>query len=359
MKRREFLATSGLAAGMLAAPTILSAAGKTIKLSVATGHAPVVTWVDRLDKFFIPEVNRRLKEMGDEHEIEWTTAYSGTVAKIGGEIDAVEQQIVDLAIVGASFNPAKLPLHVVSYFTPFVSSKYDVVIPAVDALNGKIPAMGDAWKKNGLHYLGGIGVDNFQLFLKEPAEGLSELAGKKIGGIGPNLNWLKGADITPVQVNPPQIYNDLATGVYDGCLLPAGLGFNFKAHEVAPYLLAADFGAMSWGALAINARRMSRLPDAVQEVINSVGREYQAEMVKTQTALETSGIEAMTAAGLNVINMSNDAKAEWATTLPNIAKEWADPLEAKGLPANEVIAAYIDDARARGADIVRDWAAEL
>ena len=359
MKRREFLATTGMAAGMLAAPTILSAASKTIRLSVATGHAPVVTWVDRLDKFFIPEVNRRLKEMGGDHSVDWTTAYSGTVAKIGGEIDAVEQQIVDIAIVGASFNPAKLPLHVISYFTPFVSNKYQVVIPAVDALNQSIPAMGDAWNKNGLHYLGGIGVDNFQLFLKEPAKDLSELAGKKIGGIGPNLNWLKGADITPVQVNPPQIYNDLATGVYDGCLLPAGLGYNFKAHEVAPYLMAADFGAMSWGALAINERRMSRLPDPVAEVISTVGRDYQAEMVKTQTALETSGIEAMTAEGLSIIKMTAEAKTEWAMTLPNIAKEWADPLEAKGLPARKAIATYLDDARSRGADIVRDWSAEL
>ncbi|MFY0681446.1 MAG: C4-dicarboxylate TRAP transporter substrate-binding protein [Thalassovita sp.] len=355
MKRREFLARSSTTMGLLAAPTLLRAAGNTIKLSVATGHAPVVTWVERVNNYFIPEVNRRLKENGADHAVEWTTAYSGTVAKIGGEIDAVEQQIVDLAIVGASFNPAKLPLHVVSYFTPFVSSKYDVVIPTVDALNSKIPAMGQAWRKNGLHYLGGIGVDNFQLFLKEPAQGLADLEGKKIGGIGPNLNWLKGANITPVQVNPPQIYNDLATGVYDGCLLPAGLGFNFKAHEVAPYMLAADFGAMSWGALAINARRMSRLPDPVQEVIAAVGRDYQAEMVKTQTSLETRGIDAMKSAGLSVIDMSQDAKAEWANALPNIAKDWAAPLEAKGLPASQVIASYIEDAQSRGATVIRDW----
>ncbi len=355
MKRREFLATTGMAAGMLAAPTILSAASNTIKLSVATGHAPVVTWVDRLDKFFIPEVNRRLEEMGGDHSVEWTTAYSGTVAKIGGEIDAVEQQIVDIAIVGAAFNPAKLPLHVISYFTPFVSNKYDVVVPVVDTLNETIPAMGEAWNENGLHYLSGIGVDNFQLFLKEPAHDLSDLAGKKIGGIGPNLNWLKGADITPVQVNPPQIYNDLATGVYDGCLLPAGLGYNFKIHEVAPHMLAADFGAMSWGALAINARRMSRLPDPVAEVINTVGRDYQAEMVVTQTALETSGIEAMTAEGLNVINMTAEAKTEWATTLPNIAKEWADGLEEKGLPGHEILKFYMDTMRANGQDISRHW----
>ncbi len=358
MKRRDFLKTGTAVAGLLAAPSILHAADR-IKLSVATGHAPVVTWVDRLDKYFIPEVNRRLAEMGGEHEIEWTTAYSGTVAKIGGEIDAVEQQIVDLAIVGASFNPAKLPLHVVTYFTPFISHDYGLVIPSIDSLNQSVPAMGAEWGNNGLHYLAGIGVDNFQLFLKEPAGDIAELAGRKIGGIGPNLNWLKGAGVTPVQVDPPQIYNDLATGVYDGCLLPAGLGFNFKAHEVAPFMLAADFGAMSWGALAINARRMQRLPEPVRQVIDAVGRDYQAEMVKTQTAVAESGLDTMKANGLTVLPMEEDAKLEWATAMPNIAKEWADPLEAKGLPAKEVIRAYIADAQERGATIVRDWTVGL
>ncbi len=357
MKRRNFLKAGTATVGMFAAPAILHAA-ETIRLSVAAGHAPVVTWVNRLDKFFIPEVSRRLAETG-EYEIEWTTAYSGSVAKIGGEIDAVEQQIVDIAIVGAAFNPAKLPMHVVSYFAPFASEKYSVVVPSVDEMNQTIPAMGASWGDNGLHYLAGIGVDNFQLFLKEGAENLDGLDGKKIGGIGPNLNWLKGAGITPVQVDPPQIYNDLAAGVYDGVLLPAGLGSNFKTHEVAPFMLTANFGAMSWGALAINARRMAGLPAPVQAVINEVGRAYHADMIETQEAAEINGLSTMQEQGLTVIDMTEDARVEWANALPNIAKEWAVGLEAKGIPASDVVREFIRQVRSRGGPVVRDWTVGL
>jgi len=354
MNRRKFLLTSAGITGALAMPSIVRAGPKTIRLSVATGHAPVVTWVSKLDKFFIPEIDRRLKEAG-EYKIKWTKAYSGTVAKIGGEIDAVGQQVVDIAIVGASFNPAKLPLHVVSYFTPFASGNTDVIIPSVDTLNSIIPEMQQSWDKNRLHYLGGIGVDNFQLFMKREAKGLSDLSGAKIGGIGPNLSWLKGAGVTPVQVDPPSIYNDLATGVYDGCLLPAGLGSNFKAHEVAPFMLTANFGSMAWGALAINKKRMTRLPEPVQSVINSVGREYQAEMIVTQEAAKKKGTEKMVKEGLTIIEMTDDARKEWANSLPQIAKQWAEPLEAKGLPAKEVVRKFIAQVRERGGPIVRDW----
>ncbi|MGL1922505.1 MAG: C4-dicarboxylate TRAP transporter substrate-binding protein [Hyphomicrobiales bacterium] len=358
MKRREFLVASVATAATLAMPSIIRAAPNKIRLSVATGHAPVVTWVSRLDKFFIPEVNRRLALEG-EHEIEWTTAYSGTVAKIGGEIDAVEQQIVDIAIVGAAFNPAKLPLHVVSYFTPFASSGYGTVVNSVDALNDIVPEMANSWKKNRLHYLAGIGIDNFQLFTKKQVHGIGDLAGMKIGGIGPNLNWLKGADVTPVQVAPPAIYNDLETGVYDGVLLPAGLGSNLKVHEPASNLLTVNFGAMSWGALAINNRRMSKLPESVQKILNEVGRDYHFDMEKTQESAKNNGLSKMQEEGLNIVEMTDDARSEWAHSLPHLAKEWAEGLEAKGLPAKEVVRQYIALVQANGGKVIRDWTVGL
>ena len=355
MNRRRFLkGTTAAAATALAGPALVRAAPERIRLTVATGHAPVVTWVSRLDGFFIPEVDRRLAEAG-EYAIDWTRAYSGTVAKIGGEIDALEQQVVDVAIVGATFQPAKLPLHVVSYFTPFASPSYEAVIGTVDALNERIPAMQQMWQANRMHYLGGLGVDNFQLFMAREANGLDDLAGLKIGGIGPNLNWLKGAGVTPVQVDPPSIYNDLATGVYDGCLLPVGLASNLKANEVAPYLVSADFGAMSWGALAVNARRMSRLPEPVQAVIDEVGREYQADMMRVQEEAKVAGLERMKADGLNVVELSTDERAAWANGLPHIAREWAEPLEARGLPAKQVVTEFMAAVEERTGPAVRDW----
>jgi hypothetical protein len=45
--------------------------------------------------------------------------------------------------------------------------------------------------------------------------------------------------------------------------------------------------------------------------------------------------------------------------MPNIAKEWADGLEAQGVPAADFMRAYMDGLRARGETPVRNWDEEL
>lgn len=361
MHRRRFLAGSAALAGVVGMGTGFSPAhanASTIGMTVATGHPPVVTWVNMLDNFFLPEVDRRLEEAGN-YRIEWTKGYAGTIARIGGEVEAVDQNITDLAIVGATFNPALLPLQNVSYYTPFASEDISTVVRAVDELHNHVPAMQKLWDDNNQVYLAGIGIDCFQLFSRDPITSLGDMDGLKIGGIGPNLNWLRGAGIAPVQVDPNAAYNDLQTGVYDGLLVTPGLGANLRIHEVAPHILEANFGAMSWGALSINRDRFDSLPEEVQQVIREVGRDYQARMIEFQGEAEQKGRSVMLDAGLTITEMSADARKEWADTLPHLAKEWADGLEERGLPAREVVRAYIDVVRENGGAVVRDWSEGL
>ena len=41
--------------------------------------------------------------------------------------------------------------------------------------------------------------------------------------------------------------------------------------------------------------------------------------------------------------------------MPNIANEWADGLEEKGLPGHEILKFYMDTMRANGQKISRHW----
>ena len=192
---------------------------ETYKLTVATGHPPIIPWVKVLDEFYLPEVNRLLEERGSEDRVEWNPAYGGSLAKIGGVLEAVEQGIADVGIVGAVFEPSILPLQIVSYYTPFVSGDISTVVEVVDEMHAEVPAMAKAWDDFNQVYLTGIGVDNFNLFTKEKVTSLEELNGKKIGGAGPNLNWIEGYGASGVQIDLTTIYNDLQTGIYDGVLL--------------------------------------------------------------------------------------------------------------------------------------------
>ena len=224
----------------------VSATAETIPLTVATGHPPVIPWVGELDSFYLPEVNRLLAERGSEHSVAWNPAYGGSLAKIGGVLEAIEQGIADVGIVGAVFEPSNLPLQIVSYYAPFVSGDIATVVEIVDEMHDEIPEMRDAWTDYDQVYLTGIGVDNFNLFTKEPIEDLSDLEGLRIGGAGPNLNWIEGYGATGIQIDLTTIYNDLQTGIYDGVLLFPSSAAAIRVHEVAPHMLRVDFGAMSW-----------------------------------------------------------------------------------------------------------------
>ena len=41
--------------------------------------------------------------------------------------------------------------------------------------------------------------------------------------------------------------------------------------------------------------------------------------------------------------------------MPNVAKEWAESLEAKGIPGKKILAAYMDKMRAANQQIMRHW----
>lgn len=353
MKMRMTLLTSAFALVLATAGVGPALSQETIRLTVAAGHAPIVNWVKLLDEFYLPEIDRRLAETGN-YKIEWTKGYSSTIAKIGGEIDAVEQGVVDMAIVGASFNPDKLPLQIVSYYAPFASEDLGTIVNTVDELNRTNPAMQKSWADNGLKYLAAIGSDNFQIFSTEEIASYKDLTSFKVGGIGPNLNWLLGGT-SGVTLQPNSAYTDLQTGVYQAALAPTSLGLSLRIADAAPHLIKIDFGAMCFGAVAMNADVFAGLPQEVQTVIEEVGREYQQRLIAFTDETVAQNIADMQAKGLKIVQVPAEDRAAWAAALPNIAAKWAATMEEKGLPARDVVRAYLAKVKERGGAVVRDW----
>ena len=50
-----------------------------------------------------------------------------------------------------------------------------------------------------------------------------------------------------------------------------------------------------------------------------------------------------------------EERRKWAKLVPNVAKEWADAQEKKGLPGKAVLKGFMDELRSRGANPPRDW----
>ena len=153
MKKWQKLLLIVVAAGMILSLPLGSAVAKNYKMTVVAGHPPIFLWVTLCRDYFIPEVDKRIAPLG--HKIEWNQAYGGTVAKIGGALEAIEEGIADMGFVGTIFEAPKMPLHNVTYMTPFGTDNIFYVVDIIAELQAKIPALAQEWTKHNQIYLGG------------------------------------------------------------------------------------------------------------------------------------------------------------------------------------------------------------
>lgn len=330
-------------------------AQQVIKLTAVSGHPPVFLWVKTLDEVFIPEVDKKLAAGGNKYKIEWTKAWGGTLVKLGSESKGVADGVADLGVVSTLFEAAKFPLQNVSYYTPFGSDRIDVVSKTIGDLQKSVPAMGDAWTKNGLVYLGGMALDSYHIWSKFPITKYEDLNGKKISAPGPSANWVRGTGAVGVAGSLNTYYEDIKSGVSDGAVVFTTGAAAAKLHEVAPYVTKVNFGSMFAGGIAINKSRFDRLPPEVQTAIREAGDAWTAQYAAAQSALVEARVKEITAAGGKFSELSDAERKRWADVLAPVAKTWAADAQSKGLPANEVLNAYMSGLIGAGAKVPRDW----
>ncbi len=246
----------------------LAGQAETINVTIAAGHPPVFRWVKHASKTFIPAVNKALE--GSGHEIKWSEQYGGSLAKVGGVLEAVEEGLAEVGLVSSLFEPAKLSLQTVTYFTPFTNRDSTAVSDLIDGLHKTTPELRATWEKNGLEYLGGaIGIDDYLLMTNFPVNSIADLKGHKIGAPGPAVNWLKGTGAVGVSGNLTTYYNELKTGVYDGVIVFASAALPGKLYEVAPHITKIGFGAQYAGGLAANKDWFDAQPKVVKDALKA------------------------------------------------------------------------------------------
>ena len=354
ISRRNAIALFGGAGALMAAPSLVRGAD-TVRLTIASSHPTTVPWVGAMHEHVVPETNRRLEAMGSPVRVNWTESYGGALFKFDKTLEAVEQGLTDIGWVGTLWEESKMPLQNVTYYAPFVSDDMPAMLRVMNEMHAEDAALTGAWEKQDAVYLGASGIETYHLISKQPVESVRQLQGLKVVSAGTVGVWLRGTGAAAVNAGLPGFYNMLKTGVADACLISHSGTYPFKLHEVAPYINRVSLGCMVTGAMAINRRVWRRLPEEVRVVLAELGREY--SQVHGERLMQIAGLfeEKMAAEGATITQMSDDARAEWANGLPDIAGEWATFNEGRGLPAQAVLEDFLARMEAVGAAPLRDW----
>ncbi|MEM7303833.1 MAG: C4-dicarboxylate TRAP transporter substrate-binding protein [Pseudomonadota bacterium] len=352
MNIRTKLATAALALAMPAA-----AVAEDFNATMVAGHPGVFRWVKMLDEAFVPGVTAALE--GSGHSITFDGQYGGAIAKVGDELETVEAGLAEIGICQSLFDPAKLAVQNVTYYTPFVSDDPRAVSELMDKLHREDPRMTAAYGENGVVYLGApVGIDDYLLMTNFPVSSLADLDGKKIAAPGPAINWLSGTGAVGVSGNLTTYYNELKTGVYDGVIVFASAALPGKLYEVAPYVTRAGLGAQYAGALCANAGWYEGLPQEVRDALHEGADQTRDWYLSALESAVATSFKVMGENGATITDASDEMRAAWAAGMDNSAKAWAEGLDAKGIPGSEVLSLYMSAMRDAGATPLRDWDSE-
>lgn len=322
--------------------------------TIAAGHPAVFRWVKMLDEAFVPAVNAILE--GSDHSIEFTGQYGGAIAGVGEELEAVEAGLAELGICQSLFDPGKLAVQNITYYTPFVTDDVRMVSDLMHRLHVEDERMQKSWSDNGVVYLGApVVIDDYLLMTNFPVNSLADLDGRKIGAPGAALNWLSGTGAVGVSGNLTTYYNEIKTGVFDGVIVFASAALPGKLYEVAPYITRAGLGAQYAGAICANADWWAGLPIEVQAAIVSAS-DTTAEwyLSNLENAVE-GAFKAMAVKGATITQASVEMRAAWAAGMDNAAKTWAASLDDRDIPGTAILNLYMEKMREQGATPLRDW----
>jgi TRAP-type C4-dicarboxylate transport system substrate-binding protein len=336
--------------------------GETVRLTIASSHTTGLPWVGVMHSLVVPESNKRLEAMGSEDRIRWTESYGGSLYKLNHTLEAVEIGLTDIGWVGTLWEPSKMPLQNVTYYTPFVTDDHEMIADLMNELHEQVPELTDAWTAQNQKFLGGSVVDTYHLMTNFPVESLDDLNGRKILAPGASAAWLEGTGAVPVDGGLTTYYTQISTGVAEGVLTILTGAPPYRIHEVAPYITLVGIGGQLTGGMSINLDTWNGLPDDIQLVLTELGQEYSDAVAAEVRSRYESGLTTMqndANVDVTVTELPAADKQRWIDGLPNIAERWVESTEARGIPAGKVLSTYMDAVRRRGGEPRRNWDREI
>jgi TRAP-type C4-dicarboxylate transport system substrate-binding protein len=336
--------------------------GETVRLTIASSHTTGLPWVGVMHSLVVPESNKRLEAMGSEDRIRWTESYGGSLYKLNHTLEAVEIGLTDIGWVGTLWEPSKMPLQNVTYYTPFVTDDHEMIADLMNELHEQVPELTDAWTAQNQKFLGGSVVDTYHLMTNFPVESLDDLNGRKILAPGASAAWLEGTGAVPVDGGLTTYYTQISTGVAEGVLTILTGAPPYRIHEVAPYITLVGIGGQLTGGMSINLDTWNSLPDDIQLVLTELGQEYSDAVAAEVKSRYESGLTTMrndANVDVTVTELPAADKQRWIDGLPNIAERWVESTEARGIPAGKVLSTYMDAVRRRGGEPRRNWDREI
>lgn len=354
---KKTLAATALAAAMVPGA---ASAQEVINLTVGSSHPTTIPWVGMIPEVFIPTVDRILAEEGN-YEINWNEAYAGQLYGVNATLTSVQDGIADIGWVFSYLEPSRMPLAQMSAYTPFTTSDPELMLDVWNDMVRNVPELAAEWSDNDIVFLGATASDTYDIYTDFPVESLDDLDGARISAPGVLGVWLDPVGAVPVDGTLASYYTDIQTGVSEGVVGLATGNLPARIYEVAPYITQVNMGVVFSGGLGMNQFTWDSLPEEVQNAMMTAGAVYSREHGHDLAERYESSIRSMVELGsdqstpVEVNQLTEEERQRWIDGLPDLANQWVERNEERGLPASDLLSTYMDAMRERGHEPERAW----
>ncbi|MGE0226115.1 MAG: TRAP transporter substrate-binding protein DctP [Rhodospirillaceae bacterium] len=342
-------------AAVALAGALSDARAEVRKLTILSASPVTVTPTAITKEFFVPEINRRLAASGHDFKIEWNESYGPNLAKFTEILESVEEGIAHIGVLLRNFEESKLPLDQYPSFIPFGIMDPQKMPQVDDRVRAKVPELDQAYLKFNQILLARGYSHSAHVFTTFPVKTVGDMKGHKVGISGANGHVLRGTGAVPVTANMAQSYVDIKNGVYEGYVISELNAFPYRTFEVATQVARTWFGVSSAPAVVVNKKTWDALPAFARDIVRAVADQWHAEYYKFEKRKMDEWVATMTQRGVKFTDLSLDERRQWARAMPNVGREWAADMDKLGLPGSRVLTAYMDEVRASGDPIVREW----
>lgn len=316
--------------------------GNEFTLRMGSGHAPFITYVDKMSNFFAPRVQERVAAETD-YTIKFKEHYAGTVVNVFDTLEGVQDGRLDIGGWCVCFDDDKAMAMNITYYVPFSEPDGNKQVQIMARLLEEFPELYEDYEgRYNQKLLAQAGFGNYGLQSAFEWETFEDLKGRKILAAGPNLPWVKGG--IPVRMTIPKAAQQLQTGVGEAIVLFPDTNYKLKLHEATKggVYTVTDFGNTIQLSLSMNLRTRSKLPPEVVKIIDEVALEWAIESTRKAVADHQWGLDKLEEAGLTIREINPDAKKAWAEELIDWPNERAQAVkDKKGIDMPKIMRAYI------------------
>jgi len=285
----------------------------------------------------------KMVEERTEGRVHFTLYTAGALGAMKDHYDMAISGIADITFHTLSNNPGRHPISEI-FELPFMVPSAEVGGKVFWQLYQEFPEIQAEFNEVKVLGLGTIDPWNFHT-TKAPIRTMDDLKGLKLrvpGGYASNALELLGA--TPVGIPVPELYLSIQKGVVDGTIMGWEGVKSFKLYELINYSTGLDFTTLSQG-LFMNWDSWNSLPPDIQKIIGEeLGTTWWAtekgKLFHDQWAGEGKKLAAEH--GDQIYQLPPDEREKWIEAILPIREKWVGDMEAKGVPAREILARALE-----------------